>query len=191
MDWKSIGGIVGKAAPLLGGLLGGPAGAAAGTLVAGVLGVKDTPEAVSEAIKADPQALVKLKEAHLTHKKEMAEISLKEKQMIVDSGSRDLETVNTTIRTEATSDKWWVSGWRPFNGFMFGITLFSVYFFLPFLNGFSWFNSTVPKVDYFVWLAWASVLGVASWHRGMKQRLDSGEVGAPGIMGALANRIKR
>ena len=34
MDWKDVAGVVGKAAPILGGILGGPAGAAVGSLVA-------------------------------------------------------------------------------------------------------------------------------------------------------------
>ena len=34
MEWKDVAGIVGKAAPLLGTLLGGPAGTAVGGLVA-------------------------------------------------------------------------------------------------------------------------------------------------------------
>ena len=38
MDWKDIAGTVGKAAPLLGTLLGGRAGAAVGSIIASALG---------------------------------------------------------------------------------------------------------------------------------------------------------
>lgn len=65
MDWKDIGTIVAKAAPVLGGVLGGPVGAiagAAGSLVASFLGCEDSPEAVSQAITQNPEALLKLKE---------------------------------------------------------------------------------------------------------------------------------
>ena len=65
MDWKDVGNVIGKAAPVLGAVLGGPVGAiagAAGSLVAKALGSESTPEAVNTAIQADPEALIKLRE---------------------------------------------------------------------------------------------------------------------------------
>lgn len=60
MEWKDIAGIVGKAAPVLGTLVGGPAGAAIGGLIGSVLGTGNTPDAVQAAIATDPQAALKL-----------------------------------------------------------------------------------------------------------------------------------
>lgn len=60
MDWKDIAGIVGKAAPILGTLVGGPAGAAFGGLVAAALGTANTPDAIKAAIATDPEASLKL-----------------------------------------------------------------------------------------------------------------------------------
>lgn len=60
MEWKDVAGAVGKAAPLLGTLLGGPAGAALGGIVASVLGTSNSPDAVSQALAANPDAAVKL-----------------------------------------------------------------------------------------------------------------------------------
>jgi hypothetical protein len=62
MEWKDLAGTIGKVAPLLGTLLGGPAGAAVGAMVASALGTGGTPEEVSAAITQDPAALVKLRE---------------------------------------------------------------------------------------------------------------------------------
>ena len=62
MDWKDIASTVGKAAPILGTLLGGPAGAAVGSIIASALGTGNTAEDVSAAIAADPAAMVKLRE---------------------------------------------------------------------------------------------------------------------------------
>jgi hypothetical protein len=62
MNWKDIAGVVGKAAPILGTLLGGPAGGAIGGLVAAALGVANTPDAVHAAIAADPGQALKLAE---------------------------------------------------------------------------------------------------------------------------------
>lgn len=64
MDWKDVGAIVGKAAPVLGAVLGGPVGAiagAAGSLISRALGCEDAPETVTKAIQADPNAMIKLK----------------------------------------------------------------------------------------------------------------------------------
>ena len=62
LDWKDIAGVVGKAAPILGTLVGGPAGAAIGGLIAAALGTGATPDAVQAAIAADPAAALKLAE---------------------------------------------------------------------------------------------------------------------------------
>ena len=65
MDWKDVGEIVAKGAPILGAALGGPVGAiagAAGSLVASFFGCEDSPEAVEQAITQNPDALLKLKE---------------------------------------------------------------------------------------------------------------------------------
>jgi uncharacterized membrane protein YeaQ/YmgE (transglycosylase-associated protein family) len=62
MDWKDIAETVGKAAPILGTLLGGPAGAAVGSIIASALGTGNSADDVSTAIAADPASLVKLRE---------------------------------------------------------------------------------------------------------------------------------
>lgn len=62
MDWSTVGNAIAKSLPILGTVVGGPAGGAIGTLVASALGVTDSPEAVSAALANDPAALVKLKE---------------------------------------------------------------------------------------------------------------------------------
>lgn len=61
MKWSDITNAVGKAAPLIGAVLGGPAGGSVGALVASALGVENTPEAV-QAVLGNPDNLVKLKE---------------------------------------------------------------------------------------------------------------------------------
>ena len=75
MDWKKVAGLVGQAAPILGTALGGPMGGAAGSLVASVLGVDNTPDAVAQAIKQDPQAAIKIKQLELEHSTELARIA--------------------------------------------------------------------------------------------------------------------
>ena len=76
MNWDSIKNVVGKAAPLLGTVIGGPGGAIVGALIADALGVDNTPDAVSAALKSDPQAAIKLQELQNTHKEKLQRMGL-------------------------------------------------------------------------------------------------------------------
>ena len=70
MDWKEIGRTAASVgAPLLGGALFGPAGAAVGSIIAGKFGVSPdaTPEQVLTAIKGDPDAALKLRKIETDH----------------------------------------------------------------------------------------------------------------------------
>ncbi len=70
MDWSKLKNIVAKAAPMLGTVLGGPLGGAAGSLIASGLGVEDDPDAVMAALQ-DPSAAARLKEIEMTNKVEI------------------------------------------------------------------------------------------------------------------------
>ena len=70
MDWKQVGNTaISVGAPLLGGALFGPAGAAVGSIIAAQFGVSPdaTPEQVMAAITGDPEAALKLREIETTH----------------------------------------------------------------------------------------------------------------------------
>jgi hypothetical protein len=64
--WESIKELIGSSAPILGSLLGGPVGGSVGALIAQALGVSEDPKEIEEAIKNDPNALLKLKELELS-----------------------------------------------------------------------------------------------------------------------------
>lgn len=76
MNWSDIGNIVGRAAPMVGTLLGGPAGAAVGSLVASALGVNNDPDAVNSALANDPEALVKIQELQLNAKVQLQQLAV-------------------------------------------------------------------------------------------------------------------
>lgn len=103
MEWKDIASFVGKSAPILGTVLGGPAGGAVGALVANVLGVENEPTAIVEAIRKDPESAIKLKqlevqEKEMLHKhiQEMANIELEYEKARVNerqsAHNREIET---------------------------------------------------------------------------------------------------
>ena len=94
MNWKDLGSTLGSFAPMLGTVIGGPAGSMIGTLVADALGVENKPEAVAKAMKADPQVGLKLKELELKktamlndHIEKMAGLDMKYEELRVEDVS--------------------------------------------------------------------------------------------------------
>lgn len=80
--WDSVKDIIGKVAPVVGTALGGPFGGIAGSIVAKALGV-DTADQAIEALKTNPEALLKLKVAELELKKFMREANIRESELDV------------------------------------------------------------------------------------------------------------
>lgn len=80
MNWSDIGTMVGKAAPMVGTLLGGPAGAAVGALVASALNVPNDPNAVNAALSTNPDALVKVQELQLNAKVQLQQLAVTAEQ---------------------------------------------------------------------------------------------------------------
>lgn len=71
LNWEKVGRAIADSAPVLGSVLGGPAGGAVGTIIASTLGTSADPDAVMEKLKADPDALMKIKQLE---KEERAEL---------------------------------------------------------------------------------------------------------------------
>jgi hypothetical protein len=85
MDWKDIAGTVGKAAPILGTLLGGPAGAAVGALVASALGTGSDPSEVAQVLATNPDAAVKLRQIE-------SDRAVRLQELATDMAKADLQT---------------------------------------------------------------------------------------------------
>lgn len=76
MNWSDVGNLVGRAAPMVGTLLGGPAGAAVGALVASALNVQADPESVNAALAGNPDALVKIQELQVNAKVQLQQLAV-------------------------------------------------------------------------------------------------------------------
>lgn len=104
MDWNKVGQVVKQGAPLLGTILGGPLGAAAGgvvSLVCSALGIKEeTPDAVMAAIQGNPDAMLKLRELELANQSELAKLALQSDQSYLadrqSAREREIEIVKAT-----------------------------------------------------------------------------------------------
>jgi hypothetical protein len=151
------------------GLIGKLAGNNAEKVAEQVIGVAQaitgtsTPQEANNIINNNPEIALKFKEA-------MFEYQL----AIEKEDTKRLEAVNKTMVAESQSKSKWQSSWRPFNGFMFGITLFCDYFvsqlaLMSFAasgisHTFVWQHIPAP-----VYMLWTGVLGVTAGSRGFEK----------------------
>lgn len=161
MDWKDIAGTVGKAAPLLGTLLGGPAGTAVGAIIASTLGTGGSPAEVAQAL-ANPDAMVKLREVEARRQVDLEGLATDLAKAQINAAAQNAGDVNKTMQAEAAAEHWPSYSWRPFIGFMFGLYFASMWI-LPLLG-----KQPVPLTPDLT-LAVGGILGIASWFRGKMQ----------------------
>jgi len=180
MEWKDIAKMVGGAAPILGTLIGGPAGAAIGSLVASGLGVGNTPDEVSQALAVNPDAAVKLKQIEGTRQTELQGLVVQAEQNRLAAETAAVNAVNATMQGEAKSDHWPTYSWRPFIGFCVGVNTLSasllvLMVFVPVMFGVKEAAAAMANLPMVLGsLAAISatvlpILGIASYFRGKAQ----------------------
>lgn len=100
MNWKSI---LGDSAPIIGSLLGGPAGGAVGGLLAKALGVGDSSADLANALQKNPELVAKIQEMELQEQQALSQLDTKltQGQLAID-------------QAEAQSSSLFVAGARPF-----------------------------------------------------------------------------
>lgn len=119
-----------------------------------VTGIKDNDEKMIEALEKDKATALKFQEA----------IHAMQIELLKEENKR-LQIVNTTMQAEAKSDHFIQYSWRPFNGYLFGITIFCVFVLIPIFK-----PDLAIKIPEFVFVMWGAVLGVTAWHRGIEKR---------------------
>lgn len=120
-DWKDAARSVAKHAPMLATVLGGPVAGAVASVVASALGVENTPDAVIEAVRTNPEAAVKLAEIEKDKSLGLQEIIARTQVARLEARTREVEAVNRQMEHESKSEHWAQWGWRPFNGFALGV----------------------------------------------------------------------
>lgn len=109
--WKTISKTIGGVAPLLGTIVGGPAGTLVGGLIGSALGVDGTDaEAVGLAIQ-DPAQLAKLRELELNNQAHLETLAIQ-------AETQKIAEINKTMRAEITSTDEYVRRWRPTFGYV-------------------------------------------------------------------------
>jgi len=76
MNLSDLGKTIAGFAPLLGSVIGGPAGGAIGAVIASAFGVDDDVDQIAKAIKNDPEAAIKLRKIELDNKTELEKIAM-------------------------------------------------------------------------------------------------------------------
>lgn len=127
---------------------------------------------VAEKIQANPKLMVELERVAIDRELGLAKVE-----------ASKLETVNLTMRIESKSDHFLQWAWRPFNGILYGISMFMMVAILPM------FEKTVPEVTAMM-LAWSAVLGVAVVGRNKEKASKSGGSQQQGMVAGIINAIK-
>ncbi len=117
MDWKDVSAAVGKFAPILGTLVGGPAGGAIGGLIASALGTENTPSAVSQALQSSPDAAVKLAQIEADERVRLQALIADQAKADIAAQMQASADINKSIQAEAASEHWPTYAWRPAIGF--------------------------------------------------------------------------
>lgn len=188
-DWSQLAGPLAKlgpgAATILGTLIGGPAGGAigkaAGQVLSDALGVPNEPEAVAEAIKADPD-------------KASAAIASPDMQAAIAQAQADIiKTVNETYRIELQQESWVIKLARPvciwcmaviwtIHGLAIGYALWIRQFEII---------RTIPDLTIF-YSVMAAVAGAAVIGRTVEKKAGVSTVGAIGdAIGAVIKQVKK
>jgi len=155
-------------------------GSKAGEVAEKVVGIAQSIAGKGDAEKAH-DAIMEDPKLQLDFEKSLVDLQL----ALYQEDTKRLETVNATMREEAISKSWAQRTWRPFNGFLFGITLFCDYFVSQII--FMCLSAKYPKFDFAwehvpggVYMLWASVLGVAAgtrgWEKVTAEKVRSGTV---------------
>ncbi len=120
MNWKDIVSKISAAAPMVGTLLGGPAGGAIGgvlSMVASALGVEPSQDAVATAVLADPEALLKLKTLEASNALELQRMILADVQ---NARNRQIEHEKVTGKSDKNM---YALAWIVVLGFFLLITI--------------------------------------------------------------------
>ncbi|EKF9983257.1 hypothetical protein O1D80_000657 [Vibrio cholerae] len=126
--WDKIKSLIGGAAPLVGSLIGGPAGGTVGVLIADALGVENTPDAIEAELLRNPDALLKIKQMESDERIRLRELSYQQAEM--ESAERKLVITeqHKLMVAELNSDDAYVRRWRPTFGYAVCLAWTSLFF---------------------------------------------------------------
>ncbi len=134
-------------------------------------------EKVAARIQADPKLMLELERVAMEREVGLAKVE-----------AAKLETVNLTMRAESVSEHWQQYSWRPYNGFLFGTTMFVA---VTMTVAAPFFDKPPPDLGSITMMmaAWATVLGVQVLGRNKEKSARAGA--APGLFEGVINAIRK
>lgn len=179
MNWKDLAERVGKFAPMVGTVLGGPAGGVVGAMVASALGVDNNPSAVSDALAVNPDAAVKIAQIESDERVQLQRLVVEQANHEMTALVQHSSDINSTMRVEAAAEHWPTYSWRPAIGFAVAINVtlsvivvafayVGVMFFKVESEVLSYLPAMLGSMAALVAVA-SPILGIASWFRGKAQ----------------------
>ncbi|MBV1843356.1 3TM-type holin [Photobacterium ganghwense] len=115
--WDNVKQLIGNTAPLIGSLIGGPAGGAIGSLVASALGVENSPGAIEAELRTNPDALLKLKQLEMAHEVQLRELAFRHAELESEERRLQVTQQTATVQAEMASADPFVRRWRPTWGY--------------------------------------------------------------------------
>lgn len=185
MDWSEVGETVADAAPLVGGLLGGPAGGAVGGLVARALGSEESPDKVLQAFQGDPEARAKLQKLEQEHERDLLSMRL-------EAENTRLAEINKTMRAEYGHEGVYKSGWRPFIGWVFGLSILALVAAMVYAvvdDPSIIANESFTGLLTWLFVTMAAVLGVNIDRRSRDKQVAAGKSPSGGVFKGLLGRL--
>lgn len=165
------------AGSLVGGATGNPIiGGAVASIVRGVLGKPDDGSPIRES---EAQEIIKNPQMYLQLRTMLQDAEIQE----LKEETKQMGIVNQTMQIESESESKAQRGWRPFNGFLFGITLFCDYVISQVILALAESEFVWAHVPPSVYVMWAGLLGVSAGSRGVEKIAKVSPVA--GVMGII------
>ncbi|MCJ9428561.1 3TM-type holin [Kordiimonas marina] len=192
--WSGLKSIIAPVAPILGTVIGGPAGTIAGAMIAKKLGVEATPEAVQQALQADPNAASKLAQIEAENRGDLD-------KLYAEAVLAEVHEQNQTMRAEIASQDKFVRRWRPFFGYVTAICFLAQFLMVLIVGTYTviWdpdhitqtFNGLFQICSALTstWAIALSVLGVSIAQRSRDKQIAAGHPPEPSLIGAITQRL--
>jgi hypothetical protein len=179
MEWSDLGKSIADFAPMLGSALG-PGGTIIGSLISSAFGTdKNEPDELANIIAADPQAAIKLREIELNNKVQLEKLVIESESNRLANDTSRIESVNATMRQEAVSGDAWQRRWRPFIGYITGVTFFLqmvvIFWAVVFKTTAAVGIITAMSSLSVFWSVPLAILGISAYQRGKEKRTALGE----------------
>ncbi len=186
--WDKIESFLGDAAPLIGTLVGGPAGGVVASMLSSALGTKNDPDAIYAKLQSDPAALAKVRELEISSQVQLRSLAMQAETHRLASDTQRIQAVNATMQAEIHDHTGY---WRQAFGYIaaacFAMEVSAVVYVLVWNPSAAGSATALISSLTMLWGVPLSVLGITAWHIGAADRLKLGDTS---FSAAMAKRKK-